>query len=1153
MIRQKLSILIFILIAVSALFIPNIVQSSAGNNPESEVPSDIDSIKTSIKSGQFNYPTVFVYKNYLLNNKIDNSIEREFIASLPDNSFKVYLSSLIFKKEKNYGEMFSLMFGSLKNLPEFTDYYDELIFSAKATTQLVLIDNFLESSENKSSFYFNYLEGHLRSATGEYKNALRAYLRSYELDPDNTELLYQISYTHRYLGDYSEALNFLIKAKNISQNNLWYMTKIYSAEGSLYFLSGEYDKAEVLYKQSSDLSFKIGDRINFARSLINLAILDDISGRVDDARIKFQNAIETASEINDVETAAIAYAELGVSFSFTNEIINAKENYLKSLELQKKLGNKLRISYLHENLGNIYAAMFNYEQAIKQYENGLKAAGENKRAQILNTRGLADVYSNLSNYSKAIQLYRDAQKISAEINDISSEADINSGLGILNFNLGLFQNSLAHFKTAEELHIQTENLYSAADINHKIGAAYIQLDNLDSAKKYLEKSLEYSQQAGDPYTEALSYIELSYLFLQKNELQNALARIKRSLEISSQYSFHHLTAQAYLAAGEIQNKNGNFSSARESFMNANSIGSELNEFNLIIESNYKLARLFEKEGFDEAAESYYKSAVSSIENVSIPLFAEEDVHISYLSEKNEVYSSFAEFYLDRSKFEQAFELLDKSRSRNLMQNLNNLKLKKYIEDELILNQLYEYEWMINSKIYPDKINDSLNILYSDLKRKVIQSNPASAKYLNFAPSIKIEDVQNNLKEHQCFLYIYSTNENTYLFVINKNEFSPFKIPGGKNEVIKLMGKISPYFLKENPGEGTYYNQDLFAFDAKAAYEFYQKFISHASEKYTTASDIIISPSIETAALPFEFLITEFNQNESAYNYSDKKYLLLDHNISYTPSGGIFIQQQNNKLENSGRVLVVGDPSISGSNTGDYADRRGLLEDRGGLPRNVALLPLQYSGEEINEIGSLINADRVLSNNDATETNFKNYAELSRIIHLSTHSFLFNNQPLIFFSNFYDPENDGYLEASEIVQMKLNSDLVVLSSCNSGLGRIDNAEGIIGMTKAFFEAGAKSVVVSLWEVNDKYTAKLMALFYKKLSEGNTKSQALRSAKIEFIQQESANPFFWSAFIISGNISPVEIRQSQNTYPYIIAILLIVGAASLILFFRGKRRN
>ena len=112
-----------------------------------------------------------------------------------------------------------------------------------------------------------------------------------------------------------------------------------------------------------------------------------------------------------------------------------------------------------------------------------------------------------------------------------------------------------------------------------------------------------------------------------------------------------------------------------------------------------------------------------------------------------------------------------------------------------------------------------------------------------------------------------------------------------------------------------------------------------------------------------------------------------------------------------------------------------------------------------------------------------------------------------------------LKEVKYLQLKLNSDLVVLSSCRSGLGEIDEAEGVIGMQKSFFEAGAKSVVVSLWDVNDKYTSLFMQSFYKYLSEGFDKSEALRKAKIFFKENYSANPYYWSAFVLSGDVSKI----------------------------------
>ena len=344
---------------------------------------------------------------------------------------------------------------------------------------------------------------------------------------------------------------------------------------------------------------------------------------------------------------------------------------------------------------------------------------------------------------------------------------------------------------------------------------------------------------------------------------------------------------------------------------------------------------------------------------------------------------------------------------------------------------------------------------------------------------------------------------------------------------------------------------MFSFNSEASYNLYGEIVKPIVQNIAKEQKIIFSSCAELSYLPFEFLVTNYNNSESPFSYKSNKFLLTDYDISYSPSPAVFIQQQKNNLKNSGKVLLVGDPVIN-SDTHEFASRRGLLSESPGIPRNFAFLPLKYSGQEVNSIGEIITANTILLGKDATETNFKQNAELSRIIHLSTHSFLYNKQPLIFFSNKYDAENDGFLEAGEIVQLKLNSDLVVLSSCNSGLGNIDKSEGILGLTKAFFEAGSKSVVVSLWDVNDKYTSKLMALFYEKLSMGYGKSKALRLAKTEFIKKYSPNPYYWGAFVISGNIAPVQLKHNKNITLFLILLLIIIISSSAVILIIKRKR-
>jgi CHAT domain-containing protein len=415
--------------------------------------------------------------------------------------------------------------------------------------------------------------------------------------------------------------------------------------------------------------------------------------------------------------------------------------------------------------------------------------------------------------------------------------------------------------------------------------------------------------------------------------------------------------------------------------------------------------------------------------------------------------------------------------------------------------------------------------------------------------MSVSDIQKKLNIGENILSLYSSGDNTYLFLINKKEFRTFETGVPKSEVTKLLSSISPYYGWNGSPAISYYNQDLFSFNAEASYEFYNKLLRVALNYIPKQEKIIIIPSSELIVLPFDFLVSGIDKESSSYSYNDKHFLIYDYDFSYSTSASAFTEEKTNHLSNSNKSLIVGDPAIN-THLNGFAERRGLLEDNPGIQRNIALLPLKYSKEEVSEIGNILNADKILTDKNATETNFKRNAEFRSIIHLSTHSFLFNKQPVIFFSNVADSDNDGFLEAGEIVQLKLNSDLVVLSSCNSGLGRIDESEGIIGMSKAFFEAGAKSIIVSLWEVNDKYTSRLMTLFYKKLNNGLDKSEALRQAKIEFIKEYSPNPYYWGAFVLSGDISKLRINHPFNYYNIIIGLIVLFLVITSLLYWQYK---
>ena len=1143
MLIQKISILIFGLLL--SLFKPNDIETNQNQDSKNtyQYYLSIDSLNNEIKNSGWTKELLNSYHFLIINSEKDF---KKYLIGLPAGYEVSFLNALLLKKEQKYEEMFDTLFKSFTKIT-FLPYYEELVFSAAAVNKINLIE---ESLSKESFIHKEFLAGLISASKGENEEAVK-YFNDALSNSSDKNIYYQLSYANRNNGNYDKAASILKKAEEIFSKDKWFITKVRLAEGSLFFLSGDYDNALKYYNNGLKLAQKNSDKQNEAKSYINLGIIEDISGNVQKAHEYFDKAINITASIKDVENLATAYSELGVSHTFTNELIEAKSNYLKCLNLFERMNNRSRLALLYNNIGKIYMSLFDYESAISHYEKGLEYSGDNKRSQALNLTGIADVYANLSNYTKAIQYYRKAQEISSEIKEVSISTEINSGLGSLNFNLDRFDNAIEYFSSAKMFAEKSGNPYLLADVNHKIALSYFELDSLDISGKFFNEALQLSKQNSIPYYESLISTDLAALQKEKKNYREALENINTAVKIAKEFSFNYLLARAKVIEGEIENESGNFKKAEALFTEALEISRQLNEFGLQVETNYHLAKLFDENGFTEAAESYYKSAVGLIEDVSRPLFEEKEVQISYFSSQKDLYDSFASFYLKQNKFTEAFELIDKSRSRNTVQNLSNLKLQVLLDNKSSLEKIYEYEWTIHSGIYDDEKVDKIKGEYSLFKKELISANPLLERYINKKNHFTVTDVQKNLKEEEYFLSFYLADEKSYIFLITKDNFNHYEIDAGRDDVIKLKNNISPYFNTDNQNQNTFYNQDLFSFNAKAAYEFYNVILKNVFSEIPEEAKIIISSPGELVSLPFDFLVVSFDEGESAYNYRNKDYLIFHYNISYAPSASVFVHQKQNNLKPSDKILIAGNPQIN-SSSNQFAERRGLLEESGGLPRNVAMLPLKYSGEEISQISDMINADRILTDNAATETGFKENAELSKIIHLSTHSFLFNKQPVIFFSNNNDEKNDGFLEAGEIVQLKLNSDLVVLSSCNSGLGNVDASEGIIGMTKAFFEAGSKSVVVSLWEVNDKYTSKLMTLLYKKLSEGYDKDEAMRLAKIDFIKNYSPNPYFWSAFILSGNTDKIDITPRLNIYPYVAGLSLVI-IVTVILLIRKKKNE
>ncbi len=859
--------------------------------------------------------------------------------------------------------------------------------------------------------------------------------------------------------------------------------------------------------------------------------------------------ILVAEKLENIEQLAFLYSELGVSYTYTNELIDARKNYLKSLNLYTKLKNDERLAYLSGNIASIYMQQSNYKEALNFYQKGIDFCGDNIFGKILNISGIADVYANLSNYSKALEYYKQADELADSIKNAFAKSKVKSEIGTLFLNVNRPLKALEFFNDANNLMNIEEYPFDAAEMYYLMGVTYIQTKNYSEAERIIKKGLDISLKAGYTYYNFVLQTELANLYYLKNELQQAEAILTELLPQSEDNSLAQLQGVQLLYLAKVYGKMNNTKEALKLLQKAYELSGSVDDYNNQIEAGSMIADYYTESGDDSNAVFWFERIAGMIDKISPLLAGNNLIQISHFSGVEYVFEKMIGFYLSLGRDEDAFNTLERYRSRNTVQNLANLKLLSADISDSLVNSYLDLKWQVNSGLYANEEETELLNQLEKLSEKIAGSDQHLMSILTSNPWQDYGSIKSKLDANENMVSIFTTDSFTRLFLATKSELKSFRVNVSRDSLVALLKAIAPIYQTFSVNNEVFVNQDLFSFNAYAAYKFYNVLFSGILEKIPAESNLIFSLPQELLVLPFEFLVTSWSNDDSPYYYKDKNFLIKKFAVSYTPSVSVYINQKLKNEHSDIKNLLVGDPQIP-DNELKLSYRGGMITDNNYSLRNLELFPLQFSEDEINKIDNLISNGRVLLSDQATETNFKANAPNSNLIHISSHSFLFNSQPLILLSQANDKRNDGFLEIGEIIQMNLNSNLVVLSSCRSGLGEIDEAEGTLGMQKAFFDAGVSSIVVSLWDVNDKYTSIFMKDFYEKLSDGKTKTEALRETKLDFIKNYSPNPYYWSAFILSGNISTIDLKKSgSNSFLFFILFIILIGIIlSGIIIFR-----
>ena len=477
-------------------------------------------------------------------------------------------------------------------------------------------------------------------------------------------------------------------------------------------------------------------------------------------------------------------------------------------------------------------------------------------------------------------------------------------------------------------------------------------------------------------------------------------------------------------------------------------------------------------------------------------------------------TGMAEIWERKGNYEKAVTLNDSALAiieslRNTLesdeQRASFLASERYVFEDIIglLATLHEKD---DSKDY-----DKLAFRYAEQsKARVFLDllSDSSEGIKDTGKPISITETQEMLPDNNTVMLEYSVGDSSScLWAITKSSFRLFKISDRRS----LQGQIESLRFSLSDPDRT--NNEYFIGSSNALY---QLLLKPAEQYFTKRSKLVIIPDGILNYIPFEVLLTENKEADPETPYSSLPFLIKKFPVSYGQSASVLknlFSEHAEKMsdQRNARLVAFGDPYYE--NIGDTSPAK-----RNNYKR------LEYSGKEVQNIASFFkqgNTD-IFLRNEAKEGNVKKAGALKKgnYLHFATHGYIDESKPelssLVLAQN-DDPEEDGFLNADEIYKLDLNADLVVLSACQTGLGKLVSGEGMVGLTRAFMYAGTPTVLVSLWSVSDVSTSTLMEEFYRNLIKKKLgKTEALRDAQLTMLgRKQFAHPFYWAPFVIIGD--------------------------------------
>ena len=900
----------------------------------------------------------------------------------------------------------------------------------------------------------------------------------------------------------------------------------------------------------SDISVGLPDSGTHAASVLGQAnaLVEKASSREDmrEAISKYEEVLRIFEKSDSPRQQGAVLNNIAVVYNMWGQYGKALEYYERSLEKRRIVGDREGEGITLNNIGLVYDAMGEYAKALDYYEKSIeltrKTGDRKQEAATLNN--IASVYDSYGQYSRALENFQAALNIMGEIGDETGQGYTLSDIGRVYQSRGQYQKAQEYYKKSLALMRKTGNAHGQANTLAGLGKLNANMGNFSEAEKSLDQAITIFEKLGAPTLSVED--DLANLYLDTGDLNKAETLLKKTGND--------------LSLGRLALIRSDFKNAQAYYLKGLSMSEKSGDSDSLFRSYTGLAKSCEGLENYIKAEEYYEKAMNHTESIRSGLLPSERKNFFEVRsggfERSEPARGLTRVRLKLNRSTDSITPSELTRARSFSDHLaqrsssgvSGISTETVAREQSLVNKLAALKKELTrtdrqrqSARY-ESISQQVNKAQSELDSFVetLRSEYPAYAAIKYPQPVTLKESSLKMDEYVLIFDISSEGVGVKL-IKDKSIVETFFKKYDSNELERDVRRFREPFE----------NRRLGGFDPELGKSLYRKLLHRALDDVPKGTPLIIIPDGILALLPFEALVTggKANWKKVDTKWPDQfrdypeglTFLGDDYPVSYYQSITALTLARsswNNKKVDD-KLLVVADPVFE------------LQDDRAqGVPQskidepqkrnNIELMATiegasngRFNFGRLSETGILASKLKKMYGTDCvalTGFNANKSDFLSKIapkidqygnVIFATHGVMSTHVPGLmepFLAlTMAPPGTDGFLKMSDILSLKMNADVVALTACQTGLGKDLSGEGVMSMGRAFQYAGAKSVLMTLWAVEEKSAVTLAELFFKYRKSGKTKLDALKAARDDIRNQGYKHPFFWAAFILVGETS------------------------------------